>query len=89
MQCFLRHGEDLWLPLFTSAENAELYAKRGSLKCVVHALATRDDVKRYITNRPSRATTPAPTFLIVVDPIDANPGTEFPLFRPQQFLDAV
>jgi hypothetical protein len=86
---FLRHGEDLWLPLFTSLEFADLYARRTSLECVLRTLKTADDVKQYITTPPSQSPKPAPPFLIVLDPIDANPGTEFSLFRPEQFLGAV
>ena len=40
---FLRHGDDLWMPLFTSAEFAELYATRNSLECVLCTLGTSDE----------------------------------------------
>jgi hypothetical protein len=66
---FLRHGEDLWLPLFTSLENAALYAKRASLECTIHTLHTSDMVKRYIQSPPSRSPTANPEFLIAVDPV--------------------
>lgn len=85
---FLRQGNDLWLPIFTSLEYATNFVTCASLDCVIHTLASGDDIKRFIVNPPSRSTKPSPAFLIVVDPVDPKAGTEFTVFRPEQFLGA-
>jgi hypothetical protein len=86
----LRHGQgDLWVVVFTSLEYATDFAKRAKFDaCVFQTLATIDDVKRYVTSRPNRSGKSPPPFLIVLDPIDMEAGSQFRLFKPEQFLQA-
>ncbi len=80
---------DLWVVVFTSLEYATDFAKRAKFDaCVFQELATIEDVKRYITSPPNRSGKSPPPFVIVVDPIDMEAGSEFRLFTPEQFLQA-
>lgn len=69
---FLRSGEKLFIPIFTSEENAMLYRDRGSLDCLIACLATAQDVASYIESPPSRAPGLHHDFDIMCDPIDSS-----------------
>jgi hypothetical protein len=84
---FLRAGELLWLPLFTSSENALLHRQRGKLDCILLELSRWEDVLAYVSDPPSRASR-VPCDSIVVDPIDPATG-DYTLFDRIAFLAAV
>jgi hypothetical protein len=83
---FLKHGDQLWMPIFTSDEYAGDFAQRFGLDCGLNTLRTGGEVQRHITRPVGPGVTPPP-FMVVIDPIDGNPGTDFTLLRPEQFLD--
>lgn len=85
---FLRTGDDLLMPFFTSEENAILYKQRGKLACEIIHITQADHVKSYIDNPPSRSPNSEIDFKIVVDPIDPSVG-EYMVFERQQFLDSI
>ncbi len=85
---FLRAGKDLFLPLFTSKENASLYQQRTSMDCIIVTIETPEGLRVYIANPPSRGNATVAEFLIVVDPIDADTG-DYNVMERAQFLDSL
>jgi hypothetical protein len=85
---FLRAGPDLFLPIFTSIENALLYAERDGMECLLVELATRDNVASYIESPPSRAPEKKVAFRLMVDPIDSDTG-EYLVYERRQILGAI
>jgi hypothetical protein len=82
---FLRHGQDLWLPLFTDQASLLTYAgNEGLIDHIAVELPTPLDVRLFVTNPPSRGGVTTVT-TIVVDPIDNKPRV-VSLFSLANFL---
>jgi len=85
---FLRAGQNLAMPLFTSEENASLYKRRTAMDCRIIRIEAAAHLEAYISNPPGRTPSTDDDFAIMVDPIDANTG-EYIVFPKQDFLDAL
>lgn len=85
---FLRAGDKLAMPLFTSEENAMLYKQRTTTDCNVIRIEAVAHLEVYISNPPSRSSSIERDFDIMVDPIDPNID-EYIVFPKQAFLDAL
>lgn len=67
---FLRHGSDLWLPLFTGRECVQTYLERSGIKeCQIIELPTAERLRDFLRTPPSRAGH-TKVDSVVVDPID-------------------
>ncbi len=70
---FLRHGQDLLLPLFTEDTNVLTYATKTNLsEFAVEKLELAADVGEFISSPPNRGGS-NPDFIIVLDPMDNSP----------------
>lgn len=85
---FLRAGDKLAMPLFTSEENASLYKQRTSTDCNMIRIEAAAHLEAYITNPPSRSSSTELDFDIMVDPIDSDIG-EYIVFPKQALLDVL
>jgi hypothetical protein len=71
----LRHGTDIWLPLFTDRDAVQTYLERSEIKeCLVLELRTTADLRAFLHNPPSRSGTNAVGW-VIIDPIDTSPRT--------------
>ncbi len=71
----LKHGSDLWLPLFTDRDSVETYLARSEIKeCCVIELATATKLVAFSENPPSRAGK-ANCDTVIMDPIDPGSRT--------------
>ena len=85
---FLKHGPAMFMPLFSTLENATAYKKNENLNCNIAELAHLQDLRGWISDPPSRAPGTDTDFQIIVDPVDAQPQN-VTLFLRQDFLDAI
>ncbi len=85
---FLRCGSDLFMPLFTSEENATLFKNRGDLDCITVCFEESRSVLEYLENPPDRAGN-APAFQVVVDPVDYESGRELVTFDRAELADSL
>jgi hypothetical protein len=70
---FLRHAQDLLLPLFTEDTNVLTYATKSHIgDCAAVELPTPRDVESFVSSPPSRAGKMQVT-TIILDPIDNQP----------------
>lgn len=65
---FLRCGNDLFLPLFTSSDNAASYVRRASMTCVICKFPSLREVAAFIGLPPGPAIE-CDRYRIAVDPV--------------------
>jgi hypothetical protein len=81
----LRHGSDIWLPLFTDSDAVQTYLERSEIKeCIVQELPTPASLGMFLRNPPSRSGR-SDVGWVVIDPVDPSPRT-VTLFTVQQLL---
>jgi hypothetical protein len=81
----LRHGQDIWLPLFTDSDAIRTYLERSKIKeSVIQELATPASLGAFLRNPPSRSGRKDVVW-VVIDPLDPGPRT-VTLFTVQQLL---
>lgn len=84
----LRHGSDLWLPVFTDKDSVQTYLERSEInECCVIELATPSKLAEFLEKPPSRAEN-AGCDTVVVDPLDPGPRT-FTLFKIADLLNSL
>jgi hypothetical protein len=72
----LRHGTDIWLPLFTDNDAVQTYLERSEIgECLVRQLSTSAELADFLENPPSRVPgkPPGDCETVVIDPIDPAP----------------
>lgn len=85
---FLRHGTDLWLPLFTDSDAVKTYLERSDIKeCIIQELSTPASLGSFLRNPPSRSGRNS-IGKVIIDPIDPGPRT-VTLFTVQQLLASI
>lgn len=84
---FLRAGPNLYfLPLFTSVEYADDFAKRAGFHCRVAAIRKKGELIDFISNPPM--STGIPSFHVIIDPV--GPVIEdFQAFPQKDFLSTL
>ena len=83
---FLQGGGYLFLPLFSSVENAVLYAKRDSLACSIVEFETAMDLAGFLRSPPARGTVPL-DFHVMMDPISHDTREAWVFDRQQLIAD--
>ncbi len=86
---FLRTGESVFLPLFTSNENAMLYAKRAHLRCAVMELRSIAEVVSFVEMPPAPPHVVSHDFEIAVDPISPGRGRDFFVFKREHLIESL
>jgi hypothetical protein len=85
---FIRHGSDLWLPLFTDHDSVHTYLERSGIKeCQVIELPSSTRLADFLKNPPSRAGG-SKVDTVVVDPLDPSPRA-VTLFAVEKLLAAL
>jgi len=81
----LRHGPDIWLPLFTDRDSALTYLERSEIReCLVQELPNPADLSAFLRNPPSRAGNNKVEY-VVMDPIGPELKT-VTVFKVDQLL---
>jgi hypothetical protein len=72
---FLRHGTNVWLPLFSDRDAVQTYLERSEIEeCLVQELRSPADLAVFLRNPPSRSGTNK-IGTVIIDPIDPGPRT--------------
>lgn len=70
----VRHGTDIWLPLFTDSDAARTYLERSDIQeCLVQELRTPAEFADYLENQPSRVPGKSSIETGIIDPLDSQP----------------
>jgi hypothetical protein len=82
----LRHGNSLWLPIFTDADSLATYIERSEIRDYREiALATAKDLAAFLEKPPGRT----PKYdAVIADPISPEPGT-VSLFNPINLISSL
>src|SRR5438128_10119376 len=84
---FLKFEQYLFLPVFTSVDNALLYACRAGFRCDLMRLAYDQEVSKFICAPPGQEVLEGQPFQIAIDPI-APDVHEFLVIEKDELLRA-
>lgn len=69
----LRHGTEIWLPLFTDHDAVQTYLERSQIdECLVREIRTTAELGVFLRNPPCRSGTYKVGW-VIIDPIDPGP----------------
>ncbi len=84
----LRHGEDIFLPIFSDDDSVQTYLERSEVKeCVVQKINTAAALADFLETPPTRGPNPKDSYCdrVIIDPLDPGPR-QYTIFDTEQLI---